>query len=152
MEKENVEIELKIVEPKKLFITSKSERAKLRRKGVIEIGEKGEERKALIQEKLSRYGLLQDFIKDNLNDYKWAYYNGLKEEMFGHFPDYIRKIKYKAQKESRDNEDEKRLRKAKRNASVSRTLEEYERRFRSSYEYALEKNILDQMTWLFKKD
>ena len=137
LKEEESEIKIRTIISKKIQFNSKSEISKMKRKGIIEIGEKGQIRKQEIIEKIKKHETLSDFMKENIVDYKWAYYNGLTNDLFRKYPDYIRKIKYREQQLSLQNDNEKKLRKAKRNAAICRDINEFEKRS-ARYEYCAE--------------
>ena len=124
--------------------------AVLRKEGAIPLSTKGLLRKELIRTKLLGYKTAIDFKKEHLKDYNWIRTNGVIDELLGHFPDYVKRKKYKAEKEDAKDEVTAKLRKAKRNASKCYSLREFKRRFPASYEYCLEMKIEAEIISLFK--
>ena len=122
----------------------------LKRAGLIELTPKQIERKKIISEVISNYSTLSDFRKNNNRSYYWIKGNGLTEELLGHFPDLIKREKYKIEKDSRGDGGEILLRRAKKNAYKCYTIEEYSKRFKSSYNFAISNNFLNEISKFFK--
>jgi len=122
----------------------------LRKGGSIPLSPKGLLRKETIKTKLIEYKTSIEFKNDQPKDYQWIRNNGVTDELLGHFPDYIKRKKYKSEKEDAKDEVTSKMRKAKRNASKCYSLREFKRRFPASYEYCTEMKIEAEIISLFK--
>lgn len=123
----------------------------LKRHGIIPLTPKEIERKAKINDLIKKYSTASEFRKDNMKDYNWIGDHGLRDEMLGHFSDYVRRQKYKIEKEDKADREVILLRRAKRNAEKCFELKEYKRRFIASYNYMIERGIEDEIVSLFKQ-
>lgn len=123
----------------------------LSKEGLLTLSAKDLERKDSIREKLKNYRFLSDFRKDHINDYQWISKNGLGEELYYNLYDYNRRRKNVEEREDINDPDIKMFRKCRRNADKCQTLDEFKARFASSYEFAVSKNIVDEIEKLIKK-
>jgi len=108
-------------------------------------------RKEEIKKKIALYTDFVTFKKDNQKDYSWIGVHGLANEMYGHFPDYIRKIQYKKEREEKADPINAKIRKIKRNASQCYCLKEFKRRFAESYNATVGMQMEDEIFSLFKE-
>ena len=109
------------------------------------------ERKEAIKEDLKNYKFLSDFRREKTKDYQWISSKGLAEELYCNFYDYNRRKKNVEEREDVNDPDIKMFRKCRRNADKCRNMEEFRARFSTSYEFAVSKNIIDELEKLFKK-
>ena len=123
----------------------------LKRKGLIPLSKRELLRKEKIIKELPLYSSSRDFRSRNYVDYNWISSHGLSDEIFIHFLDYVRRKKYKAEREEKIDKEAFLFQRAKRNAEKCYDLKEFKKRFVASYNYIVERKLDCEIVKLFKQ-